>query len=130
MMIMLFSDSLSFGCSLFCGICSMKIAFLITLSVVSFLALDQALVKANYNNGIYPIGTEAVYVGGDYCTVNLTKGSNTDYCQIETPLSVASQDLIPKVNKCVEGRTDLPSYVMPSFNKCLSLHSKIRHNNQ
>lgn len=108
----------------------MKVAFIITYTVVITLLLDQALVRANHNNGIYPIGTEAVYVGGDYCTVNLTPGSFTDYCQIETPLSVAPQDLIPEVNKCLEGRTDLPSYVMPSFTQCLSLHDKIRHKNK
>lgn len=67
----------------------MKIAFLITCFVVSFLVLDQALVKANHNNGIYPIGTEAVYLEGEACTINM-------------PLSIGSQDLIPLFNKCLE----------------------------
>lgn len=105
----------------------MKIAVLITCFIFGFLVLDQALVRANKNNGIYPIGTEAVYAEGDFCTVNLSPGSLTDFCHIETPLSVRSRDLIPKVNECTEGRTNLPSYVMPSFNQCLRLHDKARH---
>ena len=103
-----------------------KIIIAITFIAWVFLVLDYAIVMTRLENSIYPIGENAVYVSGDFCTVNLTPGSLTDYCQIEAPLDVASQDLIPKVNKCLEGRTSLPDYVMPSFNKCLSLHEKAR----
>lgn len=60
----------------------MKIAFLITCFIVSFLVLDQALVKANRNNNV-------VYLEGEACTIKM-------------PLSVGSQDLIPLFNKCLE----------------------------
>ncbi len=92
-----------------------------------FLALDYTITMARIeNNGIHPIGTEAVYLEGESCTINLTPGSDKDFCMFEMPLSTPSQDLIPKVNKCLKGRTSLPDYVMPSFNKCLSLHEKAR----
>ena len=67
----------------------MKIAFFITCFIFGFLVLDQALVKASKNNGIYPIGKNAVYLEGEACTINM-------------PLSVGSQDLIPLFNKCLE----------------------------
>ena len=67
----------------------MKVVILITCFIFGFLVLDQALVRANNNNGIYPIGKNAVYLEGEACTVNM-------------PLSMGSQDLIPLFNKCLE----------------------------
>lgn len=66
----------------------MRIAFIVTFFVVSFLVLDQALVRANTNNGIHPIGREAVYLEGEACTINM-------------PLDAEAQDLIPLFNKCL-----------------------------
>ncbi len=92
-----------------------------------FLVLDHAIVMSNIKSGgTYPIGENAVYLEGGSCTVNLTAGSFTDYCFFKMPLSTQSQDFIPEINECIKGRTDLPGYVLPSLNKCLSLHEKFR----
>lgn len=90
-----------------------------------FLVLDQIITRAKVR-GIHPIGTEAVYLEGESCTVNLTAGSDKDFCMFEMPISIPPQDFIPEVNKCIEGRTDLPGYVLPSFNQCLRLHMVAR----
>jgi hypothetical protein len=91
-----------------------------------FLVLDQIITRAKVR-GIHPIGTEAVYLEGEACTVNLTPGSSEDFCSFEMPINTPPQDFIPEVNKCIEGRTNLPGYVLPSFNQCLRLHMVARN---
>ena len=91
-----------------------------------FLVLDQVITRARIE-GIHPIGTEGVYLEGESCTVNLTAGSFADSCYFEMPISTPPQDFIPEVNKCIEGRADLPGYVLPSFNECLRLHMVARN---
>ena len=88
---------------------------------------------ANINvkfNGIHPIGTQAVYIAGETCTINLEEDSNELFCSISMPLYTPSHELISTLNECLEenGLTveEAGAWVVPAHQQCLRLHDQWR----
>lgn len=84
--------------------------------------------------GIYPIGSQASYVAGGVCTINLEKDSDERFCPIDMPLHVPTYQLVSTLNECLEdnGLTTetAPEWVVPSHQECLRLHNKWRRKNK
>lgn len=81
-------------------------------------------------NGIHPIGSQAVYIAGDTCTINLEEDSNEKFCAIRMPLYISSHQLISTLNECLN-KNDMtvetvPEWVVPAHQQCLKLHDQWR----
>ena len=81
--------------------------------------------------GIYPIGSQASYVAGEVCTINLEKDSDEKFCAIEMPLYISSHQLISTLNECLNknNMTTVPEWVVPAHQQCLRLHDQWRRKN-
>ena len=80
--------------------------------------------------GIHPIGTQAVYIAGEVCTINLEKDNYKKSCAINMPLYISSHQLISTLNECLNKNNmtvdTVPEWVAPAHQQCLRLHDQWR----
>lgn len=103
-------------------------------AIITALVYIAAWANANpamfKKEGIHPIGSQASYIAGEKCTINLKKNSNEKFCAIEMPLYVPSHQLISTLNECLSKNNmtieSAPEWVAPAHQQCLSLHDQWR----
>jgi hypothetical protein len=83
--------------------------------------------------GIHPIGSQAAYIAGEACIINLETDSTEKFCAIVMPLKKPSHQLVGTLNECfndnnitIEGA---PSWAVPAHQECLRLHDQWRKKN-
>ena len=82
------------------------------------------------SKGIHPIGSQAVYIAGEACIINLEKDSDKKFCAFPTYMDTPSYQLISTLNECLNENNmtveTAPQWVVPSHQECLRLHDQWR----
>jgi hypothetical protein len=105
--------------------------------VSAMTALFYCFLWANANpqyfvksKGIHPIGSQAAYIAGEACIINLEEDSDEKFCAINTPLYMPSHRLIGTLDKCLSENNmtveEAQEWVVPSHQQCLRLHDQWR----
>lgn len=99
-------------------------------AAVYVAAWANANPKLFLKEGIHPIGSQASYIAGEACIINLKEGSDKSFCAIDMPLYMPSHQLVGTLNKCLSENNmtieTAPQWVAPSHQECLKLHDQWR----